>query len=576
MNLLYSSGIHHYQDSAHAITSITVNGCSPYRYLLVTITTSYQAKENKTDTKQWLYFNHGREICYSGVFKSNPTLPVRTYLVDVTGNSMTFNNMRCFSFQVYGIKEPVCDTITATQITDPASPNPSYITSIDLSRTNYNSYDKVILLLTYGVYNGVSESSMRNHCYASGLTEKGYSGTYEDSYSSSNITIAYLVSVSQISSIINNVSCYAYQVLGLSNFGGVYLRDSFNNVTNTSKIFLRTPQSYGGYIAEVTDGWLRYNVDNALHKFWGIARSKQIWSVEYPNANIYSAGTVSTNNGERSPVTKVNSGDAVIFLVKNGLVDYSYGGNWFVTCCIALTASASALSDPTGVGGGPPVAYTINGITYYVSYNATNANWGHATTINNPLGLPVLENYYIAAVNNSPTASTIAELIDMFDIYPRGNDNTGKIPQMTSNTTPSGTVGGSYLLGRNGTYYDANSKYYAFDRDNNTYVTYGDEDVTGYIQYDFASSTSFNRVVVTACKITMYTARNESFTVEVYYGGSWHSYGSFTITEDNGLNYVWKDYTISGSVSGVTAIRVNSITQKNYGYNIAIANIQAY
>lgn len=153
---------------------------------------------------------------------------------------------------------------------------------------------------------------------------------------------------------------------------------------------------------------------------------------------------------------------------------------------------------------------------------------------------------------------------------------TSLIPIMTSNTTPSGTISGSNIVGCSGNIYDASMRYYAFNSDTNTYVTYQGEDVTGYIQYDFDSPVSFEMVVVTACKIAMYTPHNENFTVEVYYGGSWHTYGTFVITEDNGTNYVWKNYTISNSVNNVTSIRVNSTTQKIYGYNIAIANIQVY
>lgn len=147
------------------------------------------------------------------------------------------------------------------------------------------------------------------------------------------------------------------------------------------------------------------------------------------------------------------------------------------------------------------------------------------------------------------------------------------IPKMTSNTSPKGIVTASGFIGKNGT---ISNIYFAFNRTNQNWIEIQNENVLGYIQYDFDSSVSFSRVVVSACKISMSSARNESFTISVECNGQWQTYGSFTITENNGLNYVFKKYTVYNSVSNVTAIRISNDVMKTYGYNVAIADIQAY
>lgn len=74
----------------------------------------------------------------------------------------------------------------------------------------------------------------------------------------------------------------------------------------------------------------------------------------------------------------------------------------------------------------------------------------------------------------------------------------------------------------------------------------------------------------------MYGGRNEPFTISVKSNGSWSTFGNFTITEHNGLSYVMKEYTVNGSASNVTAIRISNDVMKVYGYNIAIAGVKAY
>ena len=171
------------------------------------------------------------------------------------------------------------------------------------------------------------------------------------------------------------------------------------------------------------------------------------------------------------------------------------------------------------------------------------------------------------------------------DFYQVSLSNTGitfngvgsLIPVMTSNSAPYGTVTSNYIVGyTNGSYLSANEAYYAFDNNPSTCVEESTDGANGEIEYTFDSPVSIQLIKVTACKLTMYTPRNEYFNVSVYYGGAWHTYGTFYISDDHGLNYEWKDYTISGALTGVSAIKIQCTTPKDYGYNIAIQSIEVY
>lgn len=151
-------------------------------------------------------------------------------------------------------------------------------------------------------------------------------------------------------------------------------------------------------------------------------RTTSIYSYLYPNANVYSAGTVSVNNGNRNPVTKANNGDAVVFCVRNGSGD-EYGGNWLVTICIALSSEAALLTAPNISAGTTP--YTINGITYYVGGQGTNASWGGATTISSPIGVPIFDDWFMWRPNYSMSEATLIEILQRLQIYPYNSGGTG-------------------------------------------------------------------------------------------------------------------------------------------------------
>ena len=162
-----------------------------------------------------------------------------------------------------------------------------------------------------------------------------------------------------------------------------------------------------------------------------------IHSTLYPNASVSKAGTVSENNGSRSPVTKVNNGDAVVFIVKNGL-NSSYGGNWLVTVSIALTSEAARISAP-GTGENT-TQHVIDGVTYWIAYQTTNANYGHGTEVINPLGLPVLQDYYICDVNSSPTTARVAQIISDLDITTQSSEVGGSVYIGDNSNTPSKVI----------------------------------------------------------------------------------------------------------------------------------------
>ena len=137
-----------------------------------------------------------------------------------------------------------------------------------------------------------------------------------------------------------------------------------------------------------------------------------IYSTEYSKANVSGAKVISTNNGTRKPVTK-GPGDAVCFISKNG-AGSSSGGNWFVTVSIALTAEAAEILAPGG--GRNTTMHRYIGTDYYISVQLTNSMWGFATEVSSPIGVPILEDFFVVNPNQSPTDEKVAEIIELFGI----------------------------------------------------------------------------------------------------------------------------------------------------------------
>lgn len=153
--------------------------------------------------------------------------------------------------------------------------------------------------------------------------------------------------------------------------------------------------------------------DNNRTEHWSYGeKTKAIWSVYYPNSEVSQPCVVETNNGRRSPVEKVNSGDAIVFIANNSRGSQE-GGNWFSAVSIATTQDAAILSAPTQ--GTVTRQYTIDGETYYLSWQSTNSRYGGGTTFQNPLGIPVFD-LFISDPYSAPSQAKVEEIIDMLGI----------------------------------------------------------------------------------------------------------------------------------------------------------------
>ena len=154
------------------------------------------------------------------------------------------------------------------------------------------------------------------------------------------------------------------------------------------------------------------SVNNLSKLFYG-ERVRSIESTLYPTANVYNSGIVTVNNGSRSPVTKDNVGDCVVFGVKNGM-GTGYGGNWMVTIGLALTQEAAIFTHP-GITG-ETHTYVIDGVTYYLGGDSTNASYGGATDMSSPINVPIFQDIYLFEPNHYPTQATVEALIEMLGI----------------------------------------------------------------------------------------------------------------------------------------------------------------
>lgn len=258
---------------------------------------------------------------------------------------------------------------------------------------------------TYGFrigfdYNKTDQASTSYHTWVSPqFTASNEMQTYILDLTTLNLNNAYL----RLGGVQNVYiySVYLYGASSLEGDGGVYVGEG-----EVAEIY------YGDTLGtkRVDEGWIGTILGN--RRFWGI---KKIYSALYPGGNVYYAQTISTNNGNRTPVTKVNNGDAVAFCVRNGQGSSS-GGNWMTTVCIALTPEAALLTAPNiGAGTG---AYTINGITYYIGAQGTNASWGGASTISSPIGIPIFDDWFMFAPNQPMSEATLIEILERLQICP--------------------------------------------------------------------------------------------------------------------------------------------------------------
>lgn len=111
----------------------------------------------------------------------------------------------------------------------------------------------------------------------------------------------------------------------------------------------------------------------------------------------------------RAPVVKINSGDAACMVTKNAYLTAS--DKWMLFTTVSDNANAGVLmmgSTRNGAG-----LTKINNINYYIAGPAANKYYGGVTVDNlqNPLGLPVLENADVFKPNEGSTLAQKKKLI---------------------------------------------------------------------------------------------------------------------------------------------------------------------
>lgn len=182
-----------------------------------------------------------------------------------------------------------------------------------------------------------------------------------------------------------------------------------NVARNCNKIYV----GVNDVARKVVKGYV--GVDGVARQFWGGNAVPSIYSYLYPHANVYDACTLATNNGTRTPVTKEDIGDAVCFGVKNGAGDMYFGG-WLFVISIALQSDPAKVYAPNmGAGSG---RVTVNGIDYYVGFQATNAQYGGgATDMVSPIDIPMFSDIFVCNPNGGYiTSEKLEEFIELLDI----------------------------------------------------------------------------------------------------------------------------------------------------------------
>ena len=216
MVFVQSSNI--YASTDDPITSITVQKAKRFKKLLVIIHSNYQSAYTPEEFVEWVYFNYGTEVNLGGVFNNTPTYACRMFLVDVTAATMTFSDMRCYGYQVWGFTEGPFTLLKQYSVTNQPGKNIPSLTSIDLSDTNYKNYDNLLVLIGMVKYSGVNESSMRQSLYITGKTEAGYSGNFVDTDSSSSLLLGFIIPSNQINNTLTGVSAQIYAVFGIREY----------------------------------------------------------------------------------------------------------------------------------------------------------------------------------------------------------------------------------------------------------------------------------------------------------------------------------------------------------------------
>ncbi len=143
---------------------------------------------------------------------------------------------------------------------------------------------------------------------------------------------------------------------------------------------------------------------------------------------VSNAGTVlSTNNGERNPVTKKNDGAAACLLSINSSDPADdYGGNWLRTNLIGPTRSSVEGSVPNS-----PWDYqefNIDGNLVCVGGCATNENWGGASIMSNPQDFPMVTGVPLFVVNRGSTEAHVRKMMEILSYLPGDGSGIMAVP----------------------------------------------------------------------------------------------------------------------------------------------------
>ncbi len=263
--------------------------------------------------------------------------------------------------------------------------------------------DRELLSTTSGVDNTPitirinCKASVSNGYFSAGFIQVRNSGNYYYFSSSQKITVTF------------------------GNSQGEYPLNTYQDVdfvlpaSSANEVRTNSYYNVDGYTFFMLSAPVNYGVSPVLNIRSIEIRTVSIKSSLYPNANVYRAGIISTNNGSRTPTSKYANGDAVAFCVRNG-GGTGYGGNWMVTVCVALTEDAARL-DATGTGSSV-ANHTINGVTYYVSQQGSNSSYGGATEISSPIGLPIFDDWQVCspAFNPAVNQQQLTDIIQTLDI----------------------------------------------------------------------------------------------------------------------------------------------------------------
>jgi hypothetical protein len=171
-------------------------------------------------------------------------------------------------------------------------------------------------------------------------------------------------------------------------------------------------QSYYHRGQQKVDGVAQYigtfvTTEEAAMYLLRLVYNKQLTFTARADSIVTQTGTLSTNNGSRTPVTKVNNGKAAGLISTNTFGDV-FGGNWIGVTLLSLEKDAALVHEPTNNYNKDSIF--VDGYRIYYGRASTNSSRGGGTTFTNPLGLPVT-NDVIMTINQKLTESEMRNIM---------------------------------------------------------------------------------------------------------------------------------------------------------------------